>query len=133
MYKKQRENHLFVGFRYGASSFNYDVETTPLQDPIWPGQTSNPDIVDGIWGGSLPYRHTGLKGSMQWFELVAGVRVQIFKDFMMGWTVRKNIKPHHPSVNMLIPGMYPVLENMEIRKWESPTHLFINSRFKIQG
>ena len=63
-----------------------------ITDPIWPGQTSNPDIVDGIWGGSLPYRHTGLKGSMQWFELVAGVRVQIFKDFMMGWTVRKKYK-----------------------------------------
>ena len=33
-YKKQKENHLFMHFRYGASSCNYDVETTPLQDPI---------------------------------------------------------------------------------------------------
>ena len=47
---------------------------------------ANPGLIDGIWGGSVPYHYNGLKSNMQWLELVAGVNVQIYKSFYMGWT-----------------------------------------------
>lgn len=40
---------------------------------------ANPGLIDGIWGGSVPYHYNGLKSNMQWLELVAGVNVQIYK------------------------------------------------------
>ncbi len=88
MYKKKRESHLYVGFRYALSSFKYDVSSPSLSDPIWKGNIPNPNLQDGIWGGSVPFNHTGLKGNMQWLELIVGMRVQVYKDFMMGWSVR---------------------------------------------
>ena len=44
--------------------------------------------MDPIWGGSVPYDYAGLKATMQWFEIVAGVRVKIYKNFYMGWALR---------------------------------------------
>jgi hypothetical protein len=90
MYKNNRETHFYVGIRYGASRFSYDVEQLSVEDPIWNATTdNNPAFKDNIWGGSLPYEHSKLKANIQWYELVAGVRVQIYKNFMMGWSVRR--------------------------------------------
>lgn len=88
MYKKGNPNFLYVGFRYGYSSFSYDVSNMPAEDPIFGGSIENPGMTDDIWGGSVPFNHKGLKASMGWFELLVGVRAKIYKDFYMGWTVR---------------------------------------------
>ncbi|WP_321331790.1 DUF6048 family protein [uncultured Bacteroides sp.] len=88
MYNKRTESFFYVGLRYGASSFSYDIETLPITDPVWKDSNSNPNLEDGVWGGNVPFKHKGLKGNMQWFELVAGVQVQVYKNFMMGWSVR---------------------------------------------
>ena len=88
LYKKKFKNCFFVGFRYAMSSFKYDVEASTLSDPIYGGTINNIGQEDGIWGGSLPYDHKGMKGSMSWFELCAGARAHIWKAIYMGWTVR---------------------------------------------
>jgi len=88
MYKKGNPNFLYVGFRYGFTSFSYDVVSTPAEDPIFGGSMENPSITDDIWGGSVPFSHKGLKASMGWLELLVGVRAHIYKNFYMGWTVR---------------------------------------------
>ncbi|KAA6331418.1 hypothetical protein EZS27_019971 [termite gut metagenome] len=89
-YKKNRESHWYVGVRYGVSGFSYDVEQLSMKDPIWNETVgNNPALKDEIWGGgSLPYEHPGLKANVQWYELVFGVRVQVYKNFMIGWSVR---------------------------------------------
>lgn len=90
--KKQKNSYLYVGARYGMSSFKYDVSSLPFVDPIYGGSMANPSLIDGIWGGSLPYDYNGLKATVQWFEIVAGVHVQIYKRFYMGWAIRMKYK-----------------------------------------
>lgn len=90
--KKDKNSFLYVGLRYGLSSFKYDITSLPAYDPIYGGAMQNPSLVDGIWGGSLPYDYKGLKSTMHWFELVAGVHVRVFSDFYMGWALRLKYK-----------------------------------------
>lgn len=90
MYKKENKiGYLFVGLRYAISPVKYDVMNAPLEDPIW-GTTlpGNPNISDGIWGGHVPYSHKGLKSTIHWTEFLVGVRVNIYKNFSMGWALR---------------------------------------------
>ena len=89
---KEKNSYLYVGLRYAFSSFKYDVSTLPVDDPIWGGSIGNPSLEDDYWGGSVPFSHLGMKGSMQWFELVVGVKVRIYKNFNMGWSVRMKYK-----------------------------------------
>lgn len=92
LYKKQH-GHLFtVGVRYGMTNFKYDIEALGLEDPIYGGGVGNPNLTDDIWGGSLPYNHTGMKGSMQWLEICLGIRANIWKNVSMGWSVRMKYK-----------------------------------------
>nr|WP_320059740.1 DUF6048 family protein [uncultured Bacteroides sp.] len=107
MYKKKTENIFYVGLRYGLTSFKYDVSTPSFTDPIWNDGISNPGLEDGIWGGSTPYSHTGLKGSMQWFELVVGVRAQIYKNFLMGWSVRMKYRTSSSASKYADPWYVP--------------------------
>lgn len=71
---KFQENRLFAGVRYGLSSFNFDM--------------SGPDLADPIWGGSSAFNHEGISTTCQWFEVVVGVQVKIWKNFHMGWSAR---------------------------------------------
>lgn len=88
LYKKKFKNYMFAGFRYGMSSFNYDIEALSINDPVYGGTINNPNQIDGSYGGSVPFVHKGMEGSMQWFELCGGVRAQIWKDLYMGWSIR---------------------------------------------
>lgn len=91
--KKEKNSYLYVGLRYGFTSFKYDVNSLPAEDPIYGGSIGNPSLTDPIWGGAtLPFDHPGMKCTMQWFELVAGVKVNIYKNFSMGWAVRMKYK-----------------------------------------
>ena len=81
-----------TGLRYAFSSFKYDVSTMPADDPIWGDVIGNPSLEDGYWGGSVPFSHLGMKGSVQWLEIVLGVKVRIYKNFNMGWSVRMKYK-----------------------------------------
>lgn len=90
--KKEKNSFLYVGLRYGFSHMKYDISSLAIQDPAFGGEMGNPSQEDGIWGGSVPYDHPGQKATMQWFEFVAGVRVQIYKSFYMGWAVRMKYK-----------------------------------------
>ena len=65
--KKEKNSYLYAGIRYAFSSFKYDVST-------------------------LPADHPGMKASVQWLEIVLGVKVRIYKNFNMGWSVRMKYK-----------------------------------------
>lgn len=86
-YKKKFDNYLFVGLRYAISSFKYDIEALSVSDPIYGGETGNPNQSDDVWGGNVPFDHR-LKGTMQWCEFYAGIRAHIWKRLYMGWGVR---------------------------------------------
>jgi len=61
--------------------------SSAMTDPLW-GGTLNPNISDDIWGGSVPFSIKDQKCTAHWAELILGIRVQIWKDFMMGWSLR---------------------------------------------
>lgn len=71
---KWQDNRLYVGVRYGFSSFNYDM--------------SGPDMTDPVWYGTAPFRYEGMKSNSHWAEIVFGVQVKIWSKFHMGWSVR---------------------------------------------
>lgn len=71
---KFQDNRLYVGARYGISTFNYDI--------------AGPSLTDPVWGGSAPFSVSGIDCTSQWGEIVAGVEVRVYKNFHMGWLVR---------------------------------------------
>lgn len=90
--KADYEDVLFLGLRLGYSSFSYDVENASITDPAYGGVTGNPNLNDSYWPGSYVFKKTGMDGSMSWYEIVAGMRTQIFKNFFMGWSLRLRYK-----------------------------------------
>lgn len=94
MAKKKRENHFYIGARYGMSSFKYDIVSNGL--------------VDEIWQTPIEFNRIGMKSFAHWIELVAGVRVQIVNNFMMGWSVRMgrliSSQGHGDNEPWYIPG-----------------------------
>lgn len=77
--EKQTSNLFLVGLRLGMTSFKYSL--------------SNVNIIDDYWGGTYPVDYSNLSsGKKLWYEIVAGVRVEVVKNVFMGWSVRiKNL------------------------------------------
>jgi len=68
-------NNLFLaGFRLGMSHFKYDI--------------NNLSIDDDYWGTKEPINYNNLSSSSFWYEVDAGIRVEIIKNIYIGWTVR---------------------------------------------
>ena len=68
-------NNLFLaGVRLGMSSFAYDI--------------TNIIIKDDYWGGSETLNFNNQLTTKVWYEIVLGVKVEVFKNTYMGWTVR---------------------------------------------
>ncbi len=70
----QKNNNLLVGLRLGMSRFNYSIY--------------NQTLTDAYWGGTETYNLESIPSTSVWFEIAAGLRVEVYKNFYMGWTVR---------------------------------------------
>lgn len=96
MHKKKNLSHLYVGARYGFSSLSYDVKGPAVADDIYPGT------------GGVPFEYTGEKTTAHWMELVFGLRAQVHKNFLMGWSLRYkariSVKENQHSTPGYIPG-----------------------------
>lgn len=86
---------LYGGIRYGFSSFSYDVDAPTLANPTFP----YPEV---------PFAYEGVKSNVGWAELLAGIRVNVYKNFYMGWSVRYrkrlSVKKDEHSEPWYIPG-----------------------------
>ncbi|MGM9700824.1 MAG: DUF6048 family protein [Prevotella sp.] len=74
MKNKHDINRVYVGGRYAFSSFDFDV--------------SSPGITDPVWGDVVEYNHEGNKATWHWMEFVAGIDAKIWKMVRLGWSVR---------------------------------------------
>lgn len=92
LYHKAHGHQLRVGLRYAASSFKYDIHSLEVTDPIYGGSYDNPNLGDDVWGGTIPYNHPGMKGSMQWLEFCVGLRAHVWRNLYMGWAMRFKFK-----------------------------------------
>lgn len=94
IYNKPTESFVYGGFRYGVSAFRYDIRDVTVDSPYW-GTTEHFDI-------------TNQHAVAHWLELLAAIRVKIYKGFYMGWSARFRIlldcsQPHN-SNPWYIPG-----------------------------
>lgn len=65
---------LFGGFRYGFTSYKFDLNGPAVKDPIW--------------GGDTPYEAQGVSCYYHWLEGVIGVDAKIWGPIRMGWSLR---------------------------------------------
>jgi len=71
---KWQDNKLFLGLRYGLSTFKYDI--------------NGPEMTDPVWGGTHPFNYDGISSTAHWAEVVLGVQVKMWRNFHMGWSLR---------------------------------------------
>ena len=74
-YKKPSSvGFVFAGARMGYSSSNYDVEASPLTDPVT--------------GEACPFLLTHIPCRALWGEALVGIRSRVWKGFSLGWSIR---------------------------------------------
>jgi len=76
---KPTNNMFLVGLRVGMSNFKYKI--------------TNVTISNDYWGGNEVVDYSNIPATTKvWWEITAGVRVEVIKNIYMGWTVRtKNL------------------------------------------
>jgi len=72
--KKHNGNRLFGQFRYGFSSFKYDI--------------GNEGFTDPTYGTQKPLDLSGQTATGQWLEFGVGVETKLWKFIRMGWSIR---------------------------------------------
>lgn len=73
-YNNGSESFFSLGARYGLTYFSYSWDNVRIDEPYWGSEA----IV------SIP----GQKAFAHWAELVVALRVQVYKNFYMGWSGR---------------------------------------------
>lgn len=102
--KQDPTNNLFlVGVRVGFSNFKYDLNNVLLTDEYW-NQTQNRD-----------FKHES--ASKVWFEISAGMRVEIIKHVYMGWSIRNKNFFKEATVGKLNPWFVPGYGVSNGSKW----------------
>jgi hypothetical protein len=72
---------MFVGVRYGQSFFTHTLQYNVLPDSLW-----NVNIPDGILSPMGAISQSGLTAN--WYEIVGGLKVNLWKNIFVGYTVR---------------------------------------------
>lgn len=75
---KRSGNRIFIGVRYGFSSFKYDME--------------GPDIADAVYGTTSPFHLEGVKGTNHWGEALFGLEARVWGMLHLGWTIRYRLR-----------------------------------------
>ncbi len=92
------ENIISVGMRYGVSTFDQEINSYRIYNP-------NPYFPEIPWKISGD-KFSGLTAS--WIEVVAGVKVKVFNNVFVGFSLRMNtlVTNHKPADfdNLYIPG-----------------------------
>ncbi len=70
----QKNNVFLAGVRLGMSQLNYSLY--------------NLTLTDEYWGGTETINMESINDTKFWFEVNAGLRVEVFKNIFMGWSVR---------------------------------------------
>ena len=98
-------NAIFVGLRYGSSNFSNKIVSYNVRN-------SDAYFSNFVDNNYQTIDHSNLKGS--WLEIVAGVKVETFNNFYLGFSLRLNKllsteKPENFD-NLFIPGFNKVTD-----------------------
>lgn len=102
--KQLPNNNLFlVGVRVGFSNFKYDLNNVILTDEYW-NQTQTRNFK-------------GESAAKVWFEISAGMRVEVVSNIYMGWTIRNKSFFKEDAVGELSPWFVPGYGISSGSKW----------------
>lgn len=93
LYNSNPAYRVYAGVRYGFSPFNYTVSNVTLDAPYW-GETVRFDI---------PTQHS----TVGWFELVFGLRVQLWGPISAGWSLKYHKIMHESAAAYGKPWYIP--------------------------
>lgn len=93
LYNSTPDYSPFVGFRAGLSSFSYSVTDVTVTSDYW-DQTNHITLSD--------QKSTAFYG-----EVLAGLRVKIWKKISMGWTLRYKFPFHIKEASQSTPWFIP--------------------------
>jgi hypothetical protein len=91
------ENMIYVGMRYGISSFSQTVNSYKIYDPTnYYGENT---VISGV-------KYNGLTAN--WIEIIGGVKAELFSNLYLGFSLRLNYlvsnKKPDGFDNLYIPG-----------------------------
>ncbi len=96
-YNKDAMSFFYIGLRYGFSIFSYDIDNIAMESSYWDESETLQMKNQHSWA--------------HWGELLGGLRVQVYKNFYMGWTARYRMvfgyKKNAASEPWFIPGLGP--------------------------
>lgn len=96
LFKSKPAHQAFVGLRLGASTFSYDVDA---------------HYHNSYWQEQREFSLRGERSHALWGEVVAGLKVQIYRQWALGWTLRWhhlfNYKSTQHGRPWYIPGFGP--------------------------
>ena len=78
---KHGPNRLYLGLRYGFTSYKIDISRPVYQDPVWQWDTN--------------YTVNDAACKYHWAEIVLGVDAKIFGSLHLGWSVRYKQRLSH--------------------------------------
>ena len=84
---------IYAGIRYGFSNFNQQANGITIQD----------DLFGDLEGGSIPE----IRMNAHWISIAGGVKVELFRNLFLGWTVFGNIKLALSDVGGTVPYNIP--------------------------
>ena len=109
MHRKFKDEVMYVGFRVGRASFRHDFEYLGANQ-AWGYPTlrnvvigNNAIILDERYRGRIS--ETNLTAT--WFEIVTGLRVNVWKQFFMGYAARLMIRSSIKGENILLANELP--------------------------
>jgi len=95
--------YFLIGVRYGFSHFSYDL--------------SNITIDNGYWGDGIIRDFNDVKTTKHWFEVVAGLRVEVVKNIYMGWNVRLKTRLGDEKEGEVSPWFIPGIGIKSTGNW----------------
>ena len=93
LYNSTPDYSVYLGLRYGISSFNYNVENAVANNSYWDENT----VL------SVPSQHA----TVGYFEVMVGLRVKIWRELFMGWELKVHKILHQGSHAMGNPWYVP--------------------------
>lgn len=92
---KNKHDHYraYAGFRYGFTSFKYDLESPGLNDPVW--------------NEHVPFGAEGVKCYQHWIEGVFTIDAYIWGPLRMGWSARYKRRVAHDHNGIGKPWYIP--------------------------
>lgn len=93
LYNSNPDYSVFLGVRYGLSSFNFQVDDVVVEHPYWREQEHI----------TVPSQHS----TVGYFEFLVGLRVMLFKNFYAGWSVGVHTIAHESKLTYGNPWYIP--------------------------